>query len=214
MSTAAIRHPLVEGTVYQTTIWQRVERKLARVLSRKTISMRNSKGIVSFSFDDVPASACRTGLTILEQHGAKGSFYVCGSLTDTMAPEGEMHSHADLKRLIANGHEVGSHGFGHLNYQHLSTEKAQEDIEANRTFFTENGMNGAGVTFAYPFGCVSPRAKALIVQKFVCARSTDVGINVKTMDAGLLKAVPLYKSAPVRKPFSLGCKGRPPNPAG
>jgi peptidoglycan/xylan/chitin deacetylase (PgdA/CDA1 family) len=155
--------------------------------------MRNGGGLVSFSFDDVPASACRTGLAILEKYGARGTFYVCGSLTDTAAPEGEMHTHADLRRLVANGHEVGSHGFAHLNYQNLSTRRAQEDINANRTFFANNGMDGAGVTFAYPFGCASPRAKALVIQEFACARSTEAGINRKTMDVGLLKAVPLYE---------------------
>jgi peptidoglycan/xylan/chitin deacetylase (PgdA/CDA1 family) len=178
--------------VYATTTWQRVERKLAKVLNRKTFPMRNAGGIVSFSFDDVPASACRAGLAVLKKNGARGTFYVCGLFTDTVTPEGEMHSYADLKNLVADGHEVGSHGFAHLNYQNLSIQKAQEDIEANRTFFDENGMDGAGVTFAYPFGCARPSSKALIVREFACARSTDVGINVKTMDVGLLKAVPLY----------------------
>ena len=164
--------------MYQTTTWQRVERKLAKVFNRKTVPMRNRGGIVSFSFDDVPASACRTGLTILEQHRAQGKFYVCGSLTDTVAPEGEMHTHADLKRLLANGHEVGSHGFAHLNYQNLSLQTAQEDIDANRAFFAEHGLHGAGLTFAYPFGCANPRAKALITREFASGRIGTAVVSI------------------------------------
>ena len=177
--------------MYESTTWQRVERKLAKILSRKTLPMRNSGGLVSFSFDDVPASACRAGVTILEKHGSRGTFYVCGSLTDTVTADGEMHTHADLKRLIAGGHEIGSHGFAHLNYQNASMQEAREDIDGNRAFFADNEMDGAGVTFAYPFGCVGPSTKALAVREFVCARGTDSGINRKTMDVGLLKALPL-----------------------
>lgn len=179
--------------MYETTTWQRVERRLAKVLNRKTFRMRNGGGIVSFSFDDVPASACRTGLDILEKHGVQGTFYVCGSLTNTVTPEAEMHTDADLRRLMANGHEVGSHGFAHLNYQNLSAAAAQDDINANRAFFAENGLEGAGKTFAYPFGCANPRAKAVVVREFACARITEGGINLKTMDVGVLKATALYE---------------------
>jgi peptidoglycan/xylan/chitin deacetylase (PgdA/CDA1 family) len=178
--------------LYENTAWRRVERKLAKVFSRKTFSMRNRGGMVTFSFDDVPASACRTGSALLEKHGGRGTFYVCGSLTDSVTPRGEMHTYADLRRLLANGHELGSHGFAHLNYQNVSTQKAQEDINANRRFFVENGLDGAGVTFAYPFGCASPRAKALVLHEFACARTSDGGINSKTVDVGLLKSVLLY----------------------
>lgn len=154
--------------------------------------MRTGGGIVSFSFDDVPASACRTGLEILERHGTHGTFYVSGALTDTVTPVGEMHTHADLLRLKNNGHEIGSHGFAHLNYQTLSTERAHQDIDANRRFFADTGLSDAGDTFAYPFGCANPRAKALVVHEFSCARTTSGGINIKTLDVGLLKAVALY----------------------
>ncbi len=192
--------------MYQTTTWQRVERRLAKVLNRRMCRMQNAGGLVSFSFDDVPASACRTGLSILERHGALGTFYVCGSLTDTVAPEGEMHTHADLKRLQSNGHEIGSHGFAHLNYQHLSVQRAYEDICANRAFFAENGMDKAGATFAYPFGCASLRSKALIAQEFACARITEGGVNLKTMDLGLLKAVPLYSGRTTEQAISASLK--------
>lgn len=188
--------------MYQTTIWQRAERKLAKVLNRKPFQMRNGRGMVSFSFDDVPASACRTGLDILEKHGARGTFFVCGALTGTVGAEGEMHTHADLKRLMANGHEVGSHGFAHLNYQNLSVQGAQEDINSNRAFFAEHGMEAAGATFAYPFGCANPRAKALIVQEFDCGRTTESGINLKSMDVGVLKAVSLYDGRTSQKTIS------------
>ena len=36
--------------------------------------------MVTFTFDDVPASACDLGASILETYDARGTFYVAGAL--------------------------------------------------------------------------------------------------------------------------------------
>ena len=56
----------------------KLSRFLARHIHTKTLPMRNERPLVTFTFDDVPASACSLGAPLLEQHGARGTFYVCG----------------------------------------------------------------------------------------------------------------------------------------
>jgi peptidoglycan/xylan/chitin deacetylase (PgdA/CDA1 family) len=41
--------------------------------------MRNRRAIVSFTFDDFPSSAVSNGARLLEDHGARGTFYLTGS---------------------------------------------------------------------------------------------------------------------------------------
>ena len=38
--------------------------------------------MVSFTFDDVPKSAATVGAPMLEEYGARGTFYVAGGLVD------------------------------------------------------------------------------------------------------------------------------------
>ena len=61
----------------------RVTNMASRILARwsrsKVLAMRSGRPMVTFTFDDVPASACERGARILEQHGARGTFYVAGA---------------------------------------------------------------------------------------------------------------------------------------
>jgi peptidoglycan/xylan/chitin deacetylase (PgdA/CDA1 family) len=174
----------------------KLERRAARVMHSKTIPMRNEVGVVSFSFDDIPRSACLAGRKVLESHDAQGTFYACGGLTD-QPREGDadgFHSRDDLKSLAGAGHELGCHGFGHISYQTHGEATLRTDFEHNREFFTDLGCDMPPRNFAYPFGHVSPRAKAIAANSYVTARGVQPGVHVGSVDLALLKATPLYES--------------------
>jgi len=174
-------------------LWHKVERRLARHLAAKRIRMRNNTAVVSFTFDDVPQSACRTGRDILERYGCRGTYYVCGGLTDWSSSNGSMHSRADLLSLLDAGHELGCHGYGHQNYQTLTIEEIRADISRNRIFFEELGCDVVALNFAYPFGCVSPVIKRVASHEFVSARGIRPDLNAYQADLALLNAPPLYE---------------------
>lgn len=155
--------------------------------------MRNALGVVSFTFDDVPQSACRIGREILERHACRGTYYVSGGATDSDSRKGRMHSRGDLLGLLHSGHELGCHGFGHRNYQALTAEEIRADIGRNRRFFEDLGCDAAAQSFAYPFGCVSPSVKRLIGQEFASARGIHNELNIGRTDLALLNASPLYQ---------------------
>ena len=75
----AMLQPLVNGVL----------RKAARHSRSKPFAMRNTAPLVSFTFDDVPASAYINGAAILEQHDMRGTFYIaagiCGTMDDALA---------------------------------------------------------------------------------------------------------------------------------
>ncbi len=46
--------------------------------------MRNAAPLVSFTFDDVPASAYVNGAAILERYGMRGTFYIAAGIGGTL----------------------------------------------------------------------------------------------------------------------------------
>lgn len=170
----------------------KIERRLSRILAARRVAMRNETPLVSFTFDDVPQSACVSGRAILERYQCRGTYYVCGGLTDVPAAFGKMHSRQELSSLHQGGHELGCHGFGHLDYQRLTRGEIEEDISRNGTFLQDLGCDVTDLNFAYPYGCVSPMVKKLIWRRYRSARGIQKSPNIQHADLALLKAPPLY----------------------
>lgn len=174
------------------TVWEKLERRLARLAVARRAPLASTTGVVTFSFDDVPQSACRRGRDILERYEATGTYYVCGGLTGKESATEPFHDEDDLRSLMCTGHELGSHGYGHLNYQQIGLDRVREDIERNRTFFGDLGYETDPTSFAYPYGCVNPKVKGVCGARFASSRGILGGVNAGSVDLGLVKAVPLY----------------------
>lgn len=177
-----------------TGLLDKVARRLARRLHRRPGLLRNPAPMVTFTFDDVPRSACLEGRRRLEQFGVHGTFYVCGGLTAAQGDE-PMHTRADLVSLLRDGHEIGCHGFGHVDYQAVDIERVREDLDHNRRFLLDLGLPADGLSFAYPFGCISPRVKREVAARYASARGVVGGPQVGEVDLGVLASVPLYSAA-------------------
>ncbi len=106
----------------------RVTNMASRVLARwnrnKILDMRSGPPMVTFTFDDVPASACELGARIIERHGARGTFYVAGRGCGSANVGGPLRASIDQLRTIwANGHEIGCHTFSHPAVRYMSSEE-------------------------------------------------------------------------------------------
>jgi peptidoglycan/xylan/chitin deacetylase (PgdA/CDA1 family) len=182
--------PTYADVKFEDTLWRKVARRLAIFAAPRRVSLQSRSGIVSFTFDDVPQSACHQGRDILERYNFRGTYYVSGGLTDSNGSQARKHSRADLQRLLTAGHELGCHGFAHKNYQTLTSQEIRADIDRNRAFFQDLGGSLA-VNFAYPFGCVNPAVKRLIGDTFISARGIRARLNLEYADLALLNAVGL-----------------------
>lgn len=176
-----------------------IARRLARYIGRVMRPLPPTRSIVSFTFDDVPSSACTTAADMIAAADARATFYVSGGLDRDTGGSGGLdrgtrtkyHSARELRRLCEDGHEIGCHGFYHLNYQSVSIEKMEADIATNRAYFVEHGLP-IPTNFAYPYGCVDRVVKRTCARLFTSCRGVQNEINHGNVDLALLKAVPLF----------------------
>jgi peptidoglycan/xylan/chitin deacetylase (PgdA/CDA1 family) len=170
----------------------RVSHRLATHVRVGSFRLRNATPMVSFTFDDIPKSAATTGATILEAHGARGTFYVSGSLVGTtsssnwVAVEGE-----DVVALHGKGHEIGCHTFSHKRACDLEPDSLAVEIARNRGYLGSLDPSITTENFAYPFGYGSFACKRQLKTAFRSCRSIVPGVNSGSVDLQFLRAMPL-----------------------
>jgi peptidoglycan/xylan/chitin deacetylase (PgdA/CDA1 family) len=169
----------------------RVSHRLATHLRVEPFRLRNKTPIVSFTFDDIPKSAATTGAGILEDHGARGTFYVSGGLVGATSPHWAMVEAQDIVALHNNGHEIGCHTFSHRRACDLDARSLAKEIERNRGYLRTLEPSIQVESFAYPFGYGSIVRKRQLKNEFKSCRSIAPGVNSGTVDLQFLRAIPL-----------------------
>lgn len=168
----------------------------ARQFCRKPLALRNAQPMVSFTFDDVPASACEIGGRILEQRGGRGTFYVAAEACGTTTPGKPARASIDLLRKVwANGHEIGCHTYSHSAVRSLSYNQLDAELGRNQAALRKISGNLVVRNFAYPYGDMSVRTKSYLETRFASCRSGHAGLNTGTADLGALNAWPLQDAS-------------------
>jgi peptidoglycan/xylan/chitin deacetylase (PgdA/CDA1 family) len=179
-------------------IWSKakvkVSHRLAMHLRVGPFRLRNKTPIVSFTFDDIPKSAATTGAAILEDHGARGTFFVSGGLVGAASPDWDAVEAEDLVALHRKGHEIGCHTFSHKRTCDLDQQSLAEEIELNREYLRTLEPSIKVENFAYPFGYGSFPRKRQLKSEFKFCRSIVPGVNSGTVDMQFLRAMPLIDS--------------------
>jgi peptidoglycan/xylan/chitin deacetylase (PgdA/CDA1 family) len=168
----------------------KVGRRLARFMARDPIAVPPGRAAVCITFDDIPVTACTAGAQLLAQAGGRATYFASGGF-DTDGSQDRFHTGDDLVRLHAEGHEIGCHGFGHLDYQSVPADAVSADLKKNQRYFEEIGVPPAQ-SFAYPYGCVNPAIKRICGDAYGLCRGIHPGINTDQADRRLLPAIPLY----------------------
>ena len=153
------------------------------------------QGVVTFTFDDAPKSACVTGASILARHGCKGTWYVAGGLTHQLELGRPCHSVADIQMLMASGHHIGCHTFSHRPLPQLARAEVQAEMARNAAFLQELGLDPAHLHFAYPLGEFDWTSKRLATQQYQSVRVTGGGLQVGQADLHALRSERLYQNA-------------------
>jgi peptidoglycan/xylan/chitin deacetylase (PgdA/CDA1 family) len=169
----------------------RVSHRLATHLRVESVPLRNATPMVSFTFDDIPQSAATTGARILEDHGARGTFYVSGGLVGTTSPNWAVVEAQDLVTLHRRGHEIGCHTFSHKRACDLDAQSLAEEIAHNRDYLGTLDSTITVGNFAYPFGYGSFVRKRQLKNEFMSCRSIVPGVNSGAVDLQFLRAMPL-----------------------
>lgn len=172
--------------------WRSKLRRLAaRRFGRAPLEVAPERAIVSFTFDDFPASAAQTGAAILENHGWRGTFFAAASFAGGKTHLGKMFETRDLLRLHHGGHEIGCHTYAHGDASRMSAPAVLADAERNQRCLELMGHEAPVDCFAFPYGEANPAAKKALLARYRALRGVQPGLNRGTADRGLLKAVPL-----------------------
>ncbi len=73
-----------------------VRTRILSALYRRCVSLGNNGPIVSFTFDDFPRSAYTVGGAILEEFGARGTYYATAGLMNRSNELGELFVRDDV----------------------------------------------------------------------------------------------------------------------
>lgn len=176
-----------------STLGEKLSYRLARHLPVATWRVNPAGAIVSFTFDDAPASAASAGAPILEAFGIRGTYYLCGGLLGGQDDLTPLLDRGQAKALARAGHEIGCHTYSHTDVRSIDWPSLEVSLRKNAG--TLSVISGRGLrNFAYPFGGISFGKKLRLQSRFETCRGIYPGINVGRIDAGMLKAVPLYSS--------------------
>jgi peptidoglycan/xylan/chitin deacetylase (PgdA/CDA1 family) len=163
-------------------------RRLGRWLPTRPLPVTWPGGVVSFTFDDFPKSAFTAGAAILEEHGARGTYYVALDLAETENDLGRMFDLDDVRAAHQRGHELACHTFRHVDCSRIGTEDLLADIADNHAVLARAVEGFAPDNFAFPFGGISLASKRLLSRHFASCRGISEGINAGTADFADLKA--------------------------
>lgn len=166
----------------------KLRRRIARLQVRRAAPADPGRPMVSFSFDDAPVSAAHAGASILEDHGARGTFFISMGLAGQDGPMGPNADADEVRALMDAGHEIGCHTFSHLNCGAAPAGLATGDVENNRQALAALGAPEP-VSFAYPYGEVSGPAKAALGARFALLRALHHGLVRQGSDLNQAPAV-------------------------
>lgn len=163
----------------------------ARTLKVRPARLMGLKPVASISFDDFPKNAWTVAGPVLARHGVRGTYYTAGGFCGRTVDGTVFYDGEDLRRLAAAGHEIACHGFGHQPTPALSTAELAADAERNLDFLRPFLNGEAPVSYAFPFGRVSPRTKRFYASRFSSVRGVHPGINAGRADLAQLSTVSL-----------------------
>ena len=146
-----------------------------------SIHSGTGKGL-ALSFDDGPDPLLTPKLLdVLDQHGAKASFFLIGHMA-------EAHPEV-VQQIVAKGHTIGNHSFSHeKNLTWMSSSALDADI-ARCSAVLQNITGKAVAWFRPPFGVTTPRyARVLRQQKL-----QSIGWSLRSLDTTMTRKEEVLK---------------------
>jgi len=168
----------------------RLYRPVYERLGARRFDGRSESGLVTFTFDDFPATALDSGGALLERFGWRATYYASGGLLGLDSASGRLATVRELDDGIARGHEIGNHSFSHSDCSKTSEKDFIEDCHrGSQALASYDAKN-----FAYPFGAMTPRVQTLLGRTYDSCRGIEAGINGRGADLNGLRANAVYSS--------------------
>lgn len=166
----------------------KLRRRLVRLVERRPARVALERAMVSFSFDDAPATAAHAGADALEAHGLRGTYFISAGLAGRDGPMGRYTTREEVAALKAAGHEIACHTFSHMDCGPAGRAAIEAEVDRNHDALADWGM-GALETFAYPYGDVSQPAKSALGRRYRLLRALNHGLVETGTDLNQAPAV-------------------------
>jgi peptidoglycan/xylan/chitin deacetylase (PgdA/CDA1 family) len=166
----------------------KLRRRLAKLAARRPAQVGLERPMVSFTFDDAPATAAAAGAALLEAGQLRGTYFICAGTLGQEGPMGANVGPEAVARLAQAGHEIACHTFSHLDCGKAPAADIGADVSRNADALQSLGLP-APVTFAYPFGEVSVQAKQAMGRRFGLLRALHHGLVASGADLNQAPAI-------------------------
>ena len=171
--------------------WQR---ETSRRLGRRMRKMSNREPLISFTFDDFPASALHVAGRMLAEKKVSGTYYTSFGLMNTVAPTGPVFNPRDIPLLLEQGHELGCHTYHHLHSYNTSSAEFEASILSNRAALAEHAPGRQFTTLSYPISGARPSTKRRCESYFAACRAGGQVPNTGQADLNALRSFFLEQS--------------------
>lgn len=162
---------------------------------------RDMGGTLSITFDDGYSDNFTVAAPILTAMAIPATFFVTTGFIDSSVvpawddrlrvPQHWM-SWAQVRQLVAQGFDIGSHTDGHINLSTSDPAAIRTDLEASRAKL-QRELGESPRLFAYPFGReedISDTARELVRRTgFECCLSCFGGVNLRNADPYHLRRI-------------------------
>lgn len=165
-----------EAYAADRSLYGKLRRRASKLLFRKPAQLKGlAKPLLTFSFDDAPQSAAISGAGILERHGYRATYFISAGLMGQDSHFGPYTTAAQIAALNARGHEIACHTLMHIDCGQAKGADIALSVEENQKVIQSLGVP-TSTTFAYPYGDVSPQAKAVLGDRYRSARALHHGL--------------------------------------
>jgi peptidoglycan/xylan/chitin deacetylase (PgdA/CDA1 family) len=169
------------------SLYGKLRRRLARVVATSPAVVELRRPMLTISFDDAPVSAVTGGAQILERHNVRGTYFISTGLCGKDSHLGRYATLDEVCALAKAEHEIACHTQSHLDCGRAEPADIAAELDANAQALAS--IDIVPETFAYPYGDVSPRAKALFKRRFSAARALHHGLIATGSDLNQAPAV-------------------------
>jgi peptidoglycan/xylan/chitin deacetylase (PgdA/CDA1 family) len=140
------------------------------------VARGTAAGLVGLTFDDGYRDVLEHALPALRRHDFGATFYVVSGLLGSanvwdQPPRRALMTADDLRRLQADGYEVGSHSVTHARLTGLDPAELRHEVADSRATLGEI-LDGPPRTFCYPYGSVDDAAARAVADAgyaYACA---------------------------------------------
>lgn len=122
------------------------------VSSADDIALANKEVVLSFDDGPVPGKT-ESILATLDEFGVKATFLMVGEMAQ---------AHPDIaKKVLAEGHSIGSHTYSHPNLRSLSFDRALAEVSRGASAVSKATDNGASF-FRFPYLSDNSRLRHMV----------------------------------------------------